>query len=221
MWTSDESTFYWIVAPLLRRMRCVTTADFFEERYNRSLGIFYAIFGLFYFSLQIGLMLLGTGKTASAITDGAISAEVAIGVMTVLFLTYGLAGGMPAAIVTDFIQGLFIIVLSFLLVPYVLAEAGGFTTLHEKLPPEMFSLLAPGDPPDGYDRITVYYIFIIVVNGLVGTIAAEAAGRAEPHDRRWPEGEDRPLANRCELRPDALHQAPERQLEARPVVPVI
>lgn len=85
--------------------------------------------------------------------------------MTVLFLSYGLVGGLPAAIITDFIQGLFIIVLSFLLVPFVLNGAGGFAELHRGLPPEMFSLLAPGDPPAGYDRI-------IVVNGLVGTIAA-------------------------------------------------
>ena len=164
--------FYWIVAPLLRRMRCLTTADFFEERFNKSLGIFYAIFGVGLFAFQMGIMLLGTGKTTSAITGGAISPELAIGVMTVLFLSYGLAGGLPAAIITDFIQGIFIIVLSFLLVPFVLNEVGGFTGFHQQLPKEMFSLLAPDDPPPGYDRITIFYIFIIVVNGLVGTIAA-------------------------------------------------
>ncbi len=164
--------FYWIVAPLLRRMRYLTTADFFDQRYHQSLGIFYAVFGVLNFAFSVGLMLLGTGKTASAITGGAISAELAVGVMTVLFLTYGLAGGLPAAIVTDFIQGIFIIVLSFLLVPFVLAEVGGFEGLHRQIPEEMFSLLAPGDPPPGYDRITIFYIFIIVVNGLVGTIAA-------------------------------------------------
>lgn len=163
--------FYWIVAPLLRRMRYLTTADFFEHRYSRSLSVFYALFGLFYFAMQIGLMLLGTGKTASAITGGAVSSEVAIGVMTVLFLSYGLAGGLPAAIITDFIQGLFIIVLSFLLVPFVLNEAGGFSGLHQVIPEHMFSLLAPSDPPSGYDRITEYYIFMIVINGLVGTVA--------------------------------------------------
>ncbi len=134
--------FYWIVAPLLRRMRYITTADFFEHRYNNLLGIAYAFFGLFYFAMQIGLMLLSSGKTASAITGGAVSSEVAIGVMAVLFLSYGLLGGLPAAIITDFIQGFFFIVLSFMLVPFVLAEAGGFAALHEKLPPEMFSLLA-------------------------------------------------------------------------------
>ena len=107
--------FYWIVAPLLRRMRCLTTADFFEERFNKPLGIFYAVFGIGLFAFQMGIMLLGTGKTASAITGGAISPELAVGVMTVLFLSYGLAGGLPAAIVTDFIQGIFIIIMSFLI----------------------------------------------------------------------------------------------------------
>ena len=127
---------------------------------------------LFLILSAFGLMLLGTGKTASAITGGAISSEVAIGVMTVLFLSYGLAGGLPAAIITDFIQGIFILVLSFLLVPFVLAEAGGFAGMHQVIPDHMFSLLAPSEPPEGYDRITEFYIFIIVINGLVGTIAS-------------------------------------------------
>ena len=162
--------FYWLIAPLFRRMRYVTTADFFEDRFSQPLAILYTIYGLLYLSLQIGLMLLGTGKTASAMTGGAVSPELAIGVMTLLFLSYGLAGGLPAAIVTDFIQGFFIIVLSFLLVPFVLTAVGGFAGLHQQVPDEMFSLMAPGDPPPGYDRVTVFYIFMLVLNALVGTV---------------------------------------------------
>ena len=163
--------FYWLIAPIWRRLRYITIADFFEDRFSKSLGYFYAIYGLSYFALQIGLMLLGTGKTASAMTGGAVSAELAIAVMTVLFLSYGLMGGLPAAIVTDFIQGIFIIVLSFLLVPYVIGGVGGFTGLHQQVPAEMFSLVAPADPPEGYDRITEYFILMVVINALVGIIA--------------------------------------------------
>ena len=163
--------FYWLIAPIWRRLRYITVADFFEDRFSKSLGYFYAIYGLSYFALQIGLMLLGTGKTASAMTGGAISAELAIAVMTVLFLSYGLMGGLPAAIVTDFIQGIFIIVLSFLLVPYVIEGVGGFTSLHQQVPAEMFSLVAPADPPAGYDRITEYFILMVVINALVGIVA--------------------------------------------------
>lgn len=163
--------FYWLIAPIWRRLRYITIADFFEDRFSKSLGYFYAVYGLLYFALQIGLMLLGTGKTASAMTGGAVSPELAIAVMTVLFLSYGLMGGLPAAVVTDFIQGIFIIVLSFLLVPYVVEGVGGFTGLHQKVPEEMFSLIAPDDPPEGYDRITEYFIFMVVINALVGIIA--------------------------------------------------
>jgi Na+/proline symporter len=163
--------FYWLVAPLLRRMRYLTTADYFEDRFSPALAILYTIYGLLYLSLQIGLMLLGTGKAANAISGGAISPELAIGVMTILFLSYGLLGGLPAAVVTDFIQGFFIIVLSFLLLPFVMEAVGGFTGLHQKVPEEMFSLMAPGDPPEGYDRVTPFYIFMIVINALVGIVA--------------------------------------------------
>jgi Na+/proline symporter len=163
--------FYWLVAPLLRRMRYLTTADYFEDRFSPALAILYTIYGLLYLSLQIGLMLLGTGKAANAISGGAISPELAIGVMTILFLSYGLLGGLPAAVVTDFIQGFFIIVLSFLLLPFVMEAVGGFTGLHQKVPEEMFSLMAPGDPPAGYDRVTPFYIVMIVINALVGIVA--------------------------------------------------
>ena len=163
--------FYWLVAPLLRRMRYLTTADYFEDRFSPALAILYTAYGLLYLSLQIGLMLLGTGKAASAISGGAVSPELAIGVMTILFLSYGLLGGLPAAVVTDFIQGFFIIVLSFLLIPFVMEAVGGFAGLHQKVPEEMFSLMAPGDPPEGYDRVTPFYIVMIVINALVGIVA--------------------------------------------------
>ena len=164
--------FYWLIAPLLRRMRYLTTADFFEDRFGKSLGLFYAVAGLFKFSLQIGIMLLGTGKTASAITGGAVSVDWTIWVMTALFLIYGIAGGLSAAIVTDFIQGFFIIVLSFLLVPFVMDAVGGFVGLHKQVPAHMFNLTAPGDPPTGYTRITPFYISVIVANALIGAIAS-------------------------------------------------
>ena len=82
-----------------------------KDRFSNSLGYFYALYGLpLLCHTKSASCLLGTGKTASAMTGGAISPEIAIGVMTVLFLSYGLLGGLPAAIITDFIQGIFIIV---------------------------------------------------------------------------------------------------------------
>ena len=38
--------FYWLVAPLLRRMRALTTSDFFEARFHSSTAALYACYGI-------------------------------------------------------------------------------------------------------------------------------------------------------------------------------
>jgi len=62
--------FFWIISPIYRRLRYVTMADFFHERYGKSLAIFYAFLGVIYFSMDIGIMLKGTGITIEGITGG-------------------------------------------------------------------------------------------------------------------------------------------------------
>ncbi|HYW78900.1 MAG TPA: hypothetical protein VE890_04950, partial [Thermoguttaceae bacterium] len=37
-----STPLYWIIAPMFRRMRAVTTSDFFEARYDTSVGVLYA-----------------------------------------------------------------------------------------------------------------------------------------------------------------------------------
>ncbi len=156
--------FYWVMMPLFRRMRYITTADFFDERFGLGLGRVYSLFGIFYYILSMGIMLEGTGKMASGVTGGALSTEFCIIVMSVLFLLYGLLGGLQAAVWTDFVQGIFIIILSFILWPYMMDQLGGFSGMHEILPIEKFSLAAPNDPPVGYDRITVWFVVILTIN---------------------------------------------------------
>ena len=158
--------FYWIMMPLFRRMRYITTGDFFSERFGLGLDKFYTLFGILYYVLSIGIMLEGTGKMASGITGGALSPEVCIAVMTLLFLAYGLAGGLQAAVITDFVQGIFVIVLSFILWPFMLQQLGGFSGMHQALPTDYFGLTAPDDPPPGYDRISLAFIVIMTINTL-------------------------------------------------------
>ena len=50
-----------------------------------------------------------------------MDANLAIIVMTVLFVLYGAAGGLGAAILTDFIQGLLTILFSIMLLPFILS----------------------------------------------------------------------------------------------------
>ncbi len=175
--------FFWLIAPFFRRMRAVTTGDYFEVRYGRSVSGLYAAMGILPLLVAIGVMLKGSGAMVEAVSGGAISANLAIIAMTVMFVIYGVAGGLSAAIATNFVQGLLTVVLSFLILPFALAKVGGMSGLRESISdPAMLSLVSPGE-------ITLFYIIIIAFNALVGwvtmpeTMANCAAGKTEMEGR--------------------------------------
>jgi Na+/proline symporter len=175
--------FFWLIAPFFRRMRAVTTGDYFEIRYGRSVSGLYAAMGILPLLIAIGVMLKGSGALVEAVSGGAISSNLAIIAMTVMFVIYGVAGGLSAAIATNFIQGLLTIVLSFLILPFALDKVGGMSGLRESISdPDMLSLVSPGE-------ITLFYIIIIAFNALVGwvtmpeTMANCAAGKTEMEGR--------------------------------------
>jgi Na+/proline symporter len=175
--------FFWLIAPFFRRMRAVTTGDYFEIRYGRSVSGLYAAMGILPLLIAIGVMLKGSGAMVQAVSGGAISSGLAIIAMTVIFLLYGIAGGLSAAIATNFVQGLLTIVLSFLILPFALAKVGGMSGLRQSISnPDMLSLVSPGE-------ITLFYIIVIAFNALVGwvtmpeTMANCAAGKTEMEGR--------------------------------------
>ena len=175
--------FYWLIAPIMRRFRAITTANVFEARYSLSVAMLYAFVGMLNLSVNIGIMLKGSSEVISASTGGLLSANLAIALMTVIFVLYGVAGGLAAAIVTDFIQGVLTIIFSFLLLPLILNAVGGMAGIHEAIAdPAKLSLVAP-------EEIGVFYIAVIAFNGLVGIVVQPhtmgncAAGRTEMDGR--------------------------------------
>lgn len=175
--------FYWIIAPVMRRMRCLTTGDYFETRYNGSVSGLYSVVAILTLTVTIGTVQLGAGSMVEAISGGAIHKEVAILAMTALFVIYGMAGGLAAAIVTDFIQGILTVILSFILLPFALSAVGGFAGLHEKIQdPTMFEIVAPGE-------INAFYIAMLCLSALLGIVTQAhimgvcAAGRSEMDGR--------------------------------------
>ncbi len=170
--------FYWLIARMMRRFRALTTADVFELRFNRSVAVLFAVVGLILYTVNIGVMLKGSAHVIEAGTAGSVDADWAIVIMTVLFVSYGMAGGLHAAILTDLIQGVLTIFFSFLLLPFVLGAVGGMAGLREQLSDQTLSLVAPAE-------IGVFYVAVIALNALVGIIAQPhtmsncAAGRTE------------------------------------------
>ena len=175
--------FFWLIAPMMRRFRALTTADVFALRYDRGVAALYSVLGLGKFMVTIGLMLAGSTAIIDAITGGQLPSDMVIVVITILFVAYGMAGGLGAAIVTDFVQGFLTLLFSFMLLPLVLNAVGGIegmrTSLSELRPDaDMLSLVTPGD-------IGVFFIAIIALNNLLGVVVQPhnmgtcSAGRTE------------------------------------------
>jgi Na+/proline symporter len=105
----------------------------------------------------------------------------------VLFVVYGMAGGLGAAIVTDFVQGVLTLAFSFMLLPFVLSAVGGLDGVKETisgagLADQMLSLVAPG-------KVGLFFIVMMSIQILVGIVAfpsamgISAAGKTEMEGR--------------------------------------
>lgn len=171
--------FYWLMAPWYRRSGRTTVGEIIEDRYGRRMGLLYTLFAIAFFVFNQGAMLKGAGKIISIAAGGAISPNGVVVAMTFTFILYSLFGGLVASAYTDFVLGFLIIVMSFLLLPLGLREIGGFTGLHETLPPHFFHLASGVSGLDGFT------IAMLALNGVIGITAQPhmltmtAAGRTE------------------------------------------
>ena len=218
--------FYWLVAPVMRRMRALTTSDFFEARFSRSTATLYCIWGIIMAIVFIAGALYSSGKMVDALTGGQLTTvaddsflkdyrfvptvirvdeknplpenvraltesdgagrvvvlrpiqgyEIAILGITVLFVIYGMAGGLGAAVWTDFLQGILTITFSFLLLPFVLSRIGGFSALNptgeDPIKPGMFDLVASAEVAAklNSEPITIFYVFMLSLTALTGIV---------------------------------------------------
>src|SRR5919109_2194819 len=156
--------FYWIMAPVFRRIRRTTMAEFMEDRYGSWMGALYIVFALCFFIINTGSMLKGAGKVISQAAGGGVGVNEIVVAMTVMFILYSFVGGLVAAAWTDLFQGILIIVLSFMLIPLGWNVVGGLDGMQASLEPHFFSLATPSG-------IGPWVIAMLTVNGLVGIMA--------------------------------------------------
>lgn len=154
--------FYWLIAPVMKRFRAITTADIFEARYDKSVASLYTLIGMATLLVDMGVMLKAFGSIVHGSTG--FSEKWAIGLVTLVFVAYSVAGGLHAGIITDFIQGILTVLFSFILLPFVLKAVGGLAGIHAQISdPQMLSMVAPKD-------IGVFYIAMLSVSGLIGIV---------------------------------------------------
>jgi len=179
-----NTPFYFVLAAVFRRARCLTTGDFYELRYGSSLGILYACMGVIINIGFLGMMLLGSGRLLEALTGGQLSFAWSILLITGAFVFYSLIGGLVATVWNEVIQGALTIVMSFLLIPFIYKAVGGVGGFQAKVPnvDELFSLITPGE-------IGLFWIVAATVNQFFSIVAqphimsSMAAGSTELDNR--------------------------------------
>ena len=184
--------FYWLIAPVIRRMRCLTLGDYFDERFGKAATAIYVLVATVGMTVFLGGLLLATTRTVQGMM-GKAAVETGSGLdwwfygilftTTITFMVYGYWGGIVAAIRTDMVQGIMIIVLSFLAVPAALhyQDVGGFAGMRETLGSaegEYLSLFSGGN-------FNIAVIILLSINAPISIIAMPhimsvcAAGKTE------------------------------------------
>lgn len=182
--------FYWIAGVWYRRMRHLTLGDWFVERYeSKWIGAAYWLFAMGFYMLYGSMLFSAIGKVAAPLIEtDAIQFSLAgpaypieyvlVPVIGVIVLVYGILGGLRAAYITDLVQGVCIIVLSVILIPFglkaLIEKFGnpgdsltmGFRYMHEQLPPEHFSIIGSTSTSE----FQWHMILAVVVINLVGIV---------------------------------------------------
>ncbi|MBL8890626.1 MAG: sodium:solute symporter family protein [Planctomycetaceae bacterium] len=187
VWSAMQWMFvtpiYWITAVWYRRMRHLTLGDWFVERYeSRAMGVAFTIYALVFYMAFLSTMLTAIAKFAVPLLGvetiaGLPVSHVIVPALAITVVVYGVLGGLTAAYWTDLVQGLLIIVLSVLLIPFGLwalsaqgdqtpSLSGGFAALHAQLPADFFSLF--GGPASG--EFPMLYVLCFSLLSLVGIV---------------------------------------------------
>jgi Na+/proline symporter len=180
-----STPFYWLIAPMIRRLRVITTGEVFRIRYGKGLELVYSLVALAFLVLSIALQLRGAAAAIAGATGGALPTNQSIIVLAVLFSTYVMVGGLMAAAYTDFLQGMMLIVMSVLLVPAGLKMIGGMPALQSQLGPDRLSVTAPPGAPEG----NLLFVVAMSVLALVGIVTqphvmtANGSGKTEVEAR--------------------------------------
>jgi SSS family solute:Na+ symporter len=183
--------FYWLFAVWYRRMRHLTLGDWFVERYqSKAMGTAFLLYGVAFFMCYLALGFSAVGKMFAPLipietfplpwrAEPLPIEFLLVPVVALVVTLYGVLGGLRAAYWTDLIQGIFIIVLSVLLIPagldalvekfgdpQTMGTLSGFQVMHERVSQDYFRIF---ETPRG-GEFPLHYIVAFTLLGLVGIV---------------------------------------------------
>lgn len=131
------------VAAQLRKHNYVTIGDFFRDRFSRSTELL-AVFIMLPTSLTwAAAQLQAFAQVLSVVTGAEFSTMLMIS--TLLVILYTALGGLLADVMTDFVQGIFLILGLSVLLIYVFLHAGGVGAGLATIQPQQLSFVAESE----------------------------------------------------------------------------
>tara|TARA_R110002049_G_scaffold4601_5_gene32500 strand:+ start:692075 stop:693823 length:1749 start_codon:yes stop_codon:yes gene_type:complete len=153
---------YYLFSIYYRRARVYNLAEFLEMRYSRGVAALYAIIATIVCVLFIGMFVLAIAKILAGFTELPLS--VCVWSISGVVAAYVFSGGMMSALLTDLLQGVMcLLILGFVMLPFVWSASGGYETL-KALPASTWDFTGEG--------MTMSTVIALNVSALAGGIAA-------------------------------------------------
>jgi SSS family solute:Na+ symporter len=155
-----------LTAARWRRSRTISPVEYTYTRFNKSTEQLLGMIIALNFTLSAGVQLSATSKLLAPLLNLDIM-TITIGT-GIIILLYCFLGGLWAVTVTDTVQGIILLALTFIILPLSLDLVGGFGNLVAKLPPLTFSHTHHGQ------HYTAHWLVSIFIIMSLGTAAGGA-----------------------------------------------
>jgi len=133
----------YFVAAKIRTFGQYTVGDILEVRYGRFARLFGAIALIIAFTTIVSYQFRAGGYILNVVTDGRVSLESGQAIAAAFVILFVALGGMVAVAHTDLPNGIIIVVACCLALPFVIIAAGGWSHIHQLLPPGHFEVFSP------------------------------------------------------------------------------
>ncbi len=171
--------FFWMYPPVLRRLRLVTLVDLVRHRFGPVMEVLFKTVAILGTPISIGFGIKSAAIVVTVMTGGAVDGTWAVAAIALPTIVYSLMGGVIAAYATDVLQGLLIIVLSFLLIPFAVVRAGGAAPLDAAIADNLTALIAR-EGAGGFGFWWIFWFMIgILFSAPVSTGGGASAARNE------------------------------------------
>jgi len=155
-----------ITASRWRRTRSISPVEYTYTRFNITTQQFLSVVIALNFTLSAGVQLASTCKLLAPVMG--LDIVMVTAVTGIVILLYTFMGGLWAVSITDVVQGVILLSITFIVMPLALGLVGGFSGLIENTAPLSFSHVYNGV------NYTEHWILSILIIMTLGTAAGGA-----------------------------------------------